>query len=334
MSSGNFGVVEIASKRTTSAPGWAYVPDLGPTAAAAAASAARGTGGRKRAARNLPGLSAHDQSAREEARVLKEVLALDREGNRDAGIAVPTATVKAPAKHTPNVRKILQSQKTFANHLNDFEAQFAQESDASAGTGSAGSGSGHGGGGAAAASGGSSKRSKRASLAATAAVRASAEAAEALRRRASRDGPHGATVEGALLVRSTEHENGSGNESAGAGGGGDGDTDMDSEMLTATTGLHPVATRKHPRDTDPLLESWVPPVPSTDELSRLLAMPARNYLEMRAVWTADDSQLVRYPIRVFCGICGYWGKDVAMADATDSMVGHSKATSGAANEGG
>ncbi|KAL1898089.1 hypothetical protein Cpir12675_002037 [Ceratocystis pirilliformis] len=299
MSSGNFGVVEIASKRKSSAPGWAYVPDLGPTAAAAAASAARGTGGRKRAARNLPGLSAHDRSAREEARVLKEVLALDREGNRDAGIAVPTATVKAPAKHTPNVRKILQSQKTFANHLNDFEAQFAQESDASAGSGFAG-------GGAATASSGSSKRSKRASLAAAAAVRASAEAAEALRRRASRDGPHGATVEGALLVRNSEHENGSGNGSAGTGG--DGDTDMDSEIPTATTGFQPVATRKHPRDTDPLLESWVPPVPSTDELSRLLAMPARNYLEMRAVWTADDSQLVRYPIRVFCGICGYWGK--------------------------
>lgn len=31
----------------------------------------------------------------------------------------------AQTKHTPNVRKILQSQKTFANHLDDFQAMLA-----------------------------------------------------------------------------------------------------------------------------------------------------------------------------------------------------------------
>lgn len=86
----NFGVVELASKRTTSAPGWAYVPDLGPAPSALASlSGDKGGAGRKRAARNIPGLSAHDQSARQEARVQKELQALDRDGNRDMTIAVP-----------------------------------------------------------------------------------------------------------------------------------------------------------------------------------------------------------------------------------------------------
>ncbi|KAL5614702.1 hypothetical protein BROUX41_004797 [Berkeleyomyces rouxiae] len=311
--SNNFGVVEIASKRMTSAPGWAYVPDLGPAAAAAAAGSA--AGGRKRAARNLPGLSAHDQGAREEARVAKELQALDREGNRDATIAVPASTGRAVVKHTPNVRRILQSQKTFANHLNDFEAHLAQEPDGNASSGSAAAAVGANTGTSTGSSGPTAKRSKRASLAAAAATRASAEAAEALKRRASHDadtaGGRGRVSPGKIPPGAVLAQNSEGEADAGAGSA-DGSTDAEANVpeTTAETADNAwsAAPRKHPRDDDPLLESWVPTVPGPEELARLLAVPPRNYFEMRAVWTAADARQTRYPVRVFCEVCGYWGK--------------------------
>lgn len=80
----NFGVIEIASSRTTAAPGWAYVPDL-----AANPTTALQPTGRKRAAARGQGLSFLDQTAREEARVRKELEALDKEGSRDVVIPVP-----------------------------------------------------------------------------------------------------------------------------------------------------------------------------------------------------------------------------------------------------
>jgi zinc finger HIT domain-containing protein 1 len=81
----NFGVIELASTKTTSAPGWAYVPDRAQKAAAAAA--AEHPPNRKRATRTQgKGLSASDQSARVEARVRKELGELEREGGRDIPI--------------------------------------------------------------------------------------------------------------------------------------------------------------------------------------------------------------------------------------------------------
>ena len=75
----NFGVVELASARTTRAPGWAYVPDTG---ASQAAAAALQPANRKRA-RNQGNLSGADQSARQEAKVRKELEALERDSNRE-----------------------------------------------------------------------------------------------------------------------------------------------------------------------------------------------------------------------------------------------------------
>ncbi|KKA27183.1 hypothetical protein TD95_005161 [Thielaviopsis punctulata] len=261
----NFGVVELASKRTTNAPGWAYVPDLGP-APSAALSSGKGGAGRKRAARNIPGLSAHDQSARQDARVQKELQALDRDGNRDATIAVPHTGKAAVAKHTPNVRRILQSQKTFANHLNDFEALLAQES-ASANTSSA-------------AATGSSKRSKRAAAAAVPAA----------------------------SLRSTQPARETGHLGVPSDAGG------------ART-VRSARSAAHVRDGDTLVRSWMPAVPGGAELRRLLAAAPRNYMELRAAWPAAEEQegedaqrrggsatLARPPVRVFCEICGYWGK--------------------------
>lgn|SRR5687767_532619 len=85
----NFGVIELAGAKTTSAPGWAYVPDTRP----GPASAALQPSNRKRARNAASVATAHnigDLSARQEARVRKEIEALDREGGgRDSQIAVP-----------------------------------------------------------------------------------------------------------------------------------------------------------------------------------------------------------------------------------------------------
>lgn len=80
----NFGVVELASAKQTVAPGWAYVPDTGPKLANAQPT------NRKRA-RNAPGggPSIGDLSARQEARIRKEVEGLEKDGNRDNTIPVP-----------------------------------------------------------------------------------------------------------------------------------------------------------------------------------------------------------------------------------------------------
>ncbi|KAF9879188.1 hypothetical protein CkaCkLH20_03421 [Colletotrichum karsti] len=124
----NFGVYELASAKRTSAPGWAYVPDTGVNPAAAALQPAN----RKRAARNKANPSASDLSVRQEAKIRKELEALDKDCGRDASIPVPAKGGRAQTKSTPNVRKILQSQKTFHNHLDDHLALLSHAENAPA----------------------------------------------------------------------------------------------------------------------------------------------------------------------------------------------------------
>ena len=81
----NFGVIEVASTRTTHAPGWAYVPD---TALGLSAAAALQPTNRKRA-RNQTHASLSDLSARQEAKLRKELEVLDRDSHRDAQVAIP-----------------------------------------------------------------------------------------------------------------------------------------------------------------------------------------------------------------------------------------------------
>ncbi|PQE25300.1 HIT zinc finger protein [Rutstroemia sp. NJR-2017a WRK4] len=63
--------------------------------------------------------------------------------------------------------------------------------------------------------------------------------------------------------------------------------------------------KAHPGDSDPLLVSRVPTMPTQEELERLLAQPPLSYNEARGGWTPEDR---RKPMRVFCEVCGYWGK--------------------------
>jgi zinc finger HIT domain-containing protein 1 len=86
----NFGVIEIASAKTTSAPGWAYVPDTGALPGANALQPAN----RKRA-RNAPaGVTAGDLTARQEAKIRKEIEALERDGGKDSLIPIPAKSGK------------------------------------------------------------------------------------------------------------------------------------------------------------------------------------------------------------------------------------------------
>lgn len=85
MYSNNFGVIEVASARTTSAPGWAYVPDVGTKAANAPLQPSN----RKRARNQGPNLSGADLTARQETKARKDLEALDRDGNRDVNIPIP-----------------------------------------------------------------------------------------------------------------------------------------------------------------------------------------------------------------------------------------------------
>ncbi|KAI8168120.1 hypothetical protein K4K49_009600 [Colletotrichum sp. SAR 10_70] len=96
----NFGVYELASAKTTSAPGWAYVPDTGVNPAAAALQPAN----RKRAARTKANPSASDLNVRQEAKIRKELEALDKDWGRDATIPIPAkggSRENTPAPH-PN----------------------------------------------------------------------------------------------------------------------------------------------------------------------------------------------------------------------------------------
>lgn len=79
----NFGVREVANSKV-SAPGWAYVPDTGVNASVAALQPAS----RKRA-RNQNVASSHETTARQDAKLIRELAALDRENYRDVAIPLP-----------------------------------------------------------------------------------------------------------------------------------------------------------------------------------------------------------------------------------------------------
>jgi len=79
----NFGVREVATSKATSAPGWAYVPDTGVNASVTALQPSS----RKRA--RGPVGNSNDTAAKQDAKLLRELAALDRENAKDVSIPVP-----------------------------------------------------------------------------------------------------------------------------------------------------------------------------------------------------------------------------------------------------
>lgn len=303
----NFGVIEIASTRTTNAPGWAYVPDTGRhTSSAAALQPAN----RKRA-RNHANLSYADVDARQEAKIRKELEILDRDAHRDVNIPIPPkpgggaggggGSSRAHHKHTPNVRKILQSQKTFANHLDDFKAMLAH-AEANPHAAAAGAAGGGGGGASHASRSGTTApahHSRRASH-----KRHEPAPSRGTPKAASTPAPAPAPV----VVKQEDIEM----RDADAAGPSSSAAPLHPQSGTGTrsgsTILQPSSNPPpppHPSDADPLLASRVPPLPSDAELRALLAAPPLSYVEAQAGWTDEDR---KYPARVFCEVCGYWGR--------------------------
>ncbi|KAL2178860.1 uncharacterized protein P884DRAFT_291300 [Thermothelomyces heterothallicus CBS 202.75] len=342
----NFGVIEIASTTTKTTPGWAYVPDTGPTPPAALQPT-----NRKRAARNQPALSLSDLSAREETRLRKDLEALDRDSNRDVNIPIPPrpgASSKAQSKHTPNVRKILQSQKTFANHLDDYHAMLAlaesnpaaaaalnpaqaKPSTPSAGASKSASPAPTAAAAAASSGGGASKRSS-AAAAKRAAAKEKQEQEKKKARQTAKPEPQPAAdrspdveMPDAPPPPTTQAPPGrepAATDTAGGGGGGGGPA---AEAAAARPSTYPRESAilppyarppppPHPGDADPLVASRVPPFPSDDELRALMTAPPLSYLEARAAWDEDGPG--RYPVRVFCAVCGYWGRVKCMKCGT------------------
>ncbi|OAX78085.1 hypothetical protein ACJ72_07611, partial [Emergomyces africanus] len=128
MSLNKIEVLPTSSSHLT--PGWAYVPD---GRYGSSTSAGRAAGGRKRAVRELGGSGrAEISSSRQNTAILRHLAELDRENHKDTHIPIPTkqkaavAKDKSRGKTTSNVRRILMSQKTFKNYLDDEEAALSQ----------------------------------------------------------------------------------------------------------------------------------------------------------------------------------------------------------------
>ncbi|KAI1733892.1 hypothetical protein F4680DRAFT_462793 [Xylaria scruposa] len=272
----NFGVIEIASTKTTNAPGWAYVPDRQHPLPAAPSTTNRK---RARAAAGGAPLSLADANARQEAKARREIEILDRDNARDVQIAIPAKpggggggiSRTGGKKYTPNVRKILQSQKTFANHLDDYVALLSQQ-EANPSSNTTNNNNNNGGGSGTPAN-------------------ASAEATGTRKSAASSRKPPTAAA-----VAKQEPEDVQMLDVP--------DTSSRSTILTP----HPLPPTC-PGDDNPLLASRLPPLPSDDELRALLAAPPLSYLEARGTWPPDSSgDGQQYPTRAFCVVCGYWGR--------------------------
>ncbi|KAL3418989.1 HIT zinc finger [Phlyctema vagabunda] len=274
-----FGVREEVTAKVAPAPGWAYVPDTGVNASVTASQPSS----RKRARNTQPNASAHETTAKQDAKTLRELAALERENHRDVSIPVPirhrdNAGRVSHGKVTPGVRKILQSQKTFANHLSDFEALSVLASNlpqpvsvaiASPAT-RAGSGAG------------------------------SAHPTSTGKRSHKKKDPNAPPVSTPLRRVSTPSQ-----VTTPASFKTESSHDMmviDTPVLSSENIVPPTS---HPGDHDLLLASKIPPIPTSAELEELLAAPALNYNEARGEWTENDR---RKPVRQFCEVCGYWGR--------------------------
>jgi zinc finger HIT domain-containing protein 1 len=188
------------------------------------------------------------------------------------------AVLKAQGKHTPNVRKILQSQKTFANHLDDFLALQAQ----SEGT-----------------AGPSAKRPVPAN-------RGQDDNAipDAMKIKLPTNKKN-AIVRPSDILTPFRHPF----ASNGGGGGGDSAAQDDGSNATNNNNNNNGNSdddSSSSSDINPLLASRVPLPPTDDELRALLEHSPLSYGEARGTW--DDEARRRYPGRVFCEVCGYWGR--------------------------
>ncbi|KAL4759261.1 putative HIT finger domain protein [Aspergillus foveolatus] len=265
-------VLPNASK-SNATPGWTYVPDKGFDPAKAAIAP---TTGRKRGIRDP---ARTDLSSRQANAIVRHLAELDRENHRDVAIAIParkdsqpreSATRGTRTKVTSNVRRILQSQKTFRNYLDDEEAALAQAS-SSAGTSSI-----------------AAQRlpSNRITKPSSSLSRRSATPAIATPKpdpRAEIDTPSAQNLSDTANIQTADSQI--------------------QPNLQEEQKPDPNALIKSQYDNDPLLKSYIPSAPSERIMRALLAEPPLSYNASRA-----GPPLTGKAPRKFCCICGYWGK--------------------------
>lgn len=279
----------LGTSRSHATPGWAYVPET-----ALQKSSTTLTTSRKRGIRE-PGRTGTDLTSRQNHAIIRHLAELDRENHRD-NVHIPVPVRKdaiqrdngrgARAKTTSNVRRIMQSQKTFKNYLDDEEAALAHSATA-------------GGVGAVPAAGAAAGVSKVARVAARRSLTPAAAAAstatqdtltERQKRAIARKAPADSTTDTANKKRKSEPITTQDPQ------------DADAMQIDAPEPVQK-GLLKTPHDNDHLLKSYIPLPPSDRLMAALLAEPPLRYHAARAAPSATKK-----PARRFCTICGYWGK--------------------------
>ncbi|KAL4932617.1 putative HIT finger domain protein [Aspergillus undulatus] len=273
--------VEVLPNTSTSTatPGWTYAPipakGFDPSKAALSAPT-----GRKRGIRDP---SRTDVSSRRTNAIARHIAELDRENHRDVAIPIParkdgpreSATRGARTKVTSNVRRILQSQKTFRNYLDDEEAALAQ---AQAATGSSGVAAQQ----QRVALGKVVKPSRRSATPAST-NKAGPSSSKSVKETPKQPDTN-TTAEPFTQPPETEPQ----------------DQDQDTKDAEDANQYHLI---KSEHDNDPLLRSYIPSAPSERIMRALLAEPPLSYNASRA-----GPPVTGRSARRFCCICGYWGK--------------------------
>lgn len=310
----------LPSSKDTATPGYAYVPDTGydPSKAAIVPS----SGSRKRA-RLAPSSSAFNNAndasspsaltARQASKIAKHIADLDRDNHKDVQIAVLSkgsgvggrVGTGAGKGMTPGVRKILQSQKAWANYLADEEAALAVAAAAARERGGAEGGVGSGTGASAASAGAGASATPRPLAVGAGRGRAKDPAKDGRRRKS--------TLKEVETVDEDEQ----------AAQVQDQPTPMDLDAAampppplpsstsnittTASTAPAQPTSAAEDDDNDPLTRSNLPPLPTAAELQALLATPPLSYSASRAAPSTSTA-----PPRRFCEMCGYWGRAKCM----------------------
>ncbi|CAG8949642.1 hypothetical protein HYFRA_00007876 [Hymenoscyphus fraxineus] len=246
----NFGVLEIANSKATAAPGWAYVPDTGVGVSAPAVTALQP--GRAKRARNLTLATAGDTTAKQDAKLLRGLEELTRENHRE--VQIPIAGRANQKGTTPAVRKILASNKTFNNHLDDYTS-----------------------------------------------LKELAPPPPPTPQPIVVPPPISSTP-GTPLVKPAPHLTSKGTRSH--------KKKDPSQLLRPPPEIKPLITLPilppppaHPGDSDPLLQSRIPRMPTQEEINKLVSAPPLSYEEARGRLAEEER-----PVRVFCEVCGYWGR--------------------------
>lgn len=115
-------IEELPTTAKAAAPGWSYVVDTGYDPSKQAINPTN----RKRVRiSNNTGLSAGDLTVRQQTAIQRRIDYLGRDSHKSVTIAVPKSKLDSNRKQTTNVRRILASGKDFAHYLEEEQAAMA-----------------------------------------------------------------------------------------------------------------------------------------------------------------------------------------------------------------